>query len=311
MIKFCTLGDSSYTTKGLALYESLCNTVKCDFTLYWLCIDEVVYNELLFIKEHKDGSSFNKIRPILLQHIEDYDIELSNARNNPASLWGTQYSQFCWCLTPYFMRYLLTNGYVEDDEVLIYLDNDLYFYHSLELLVELMDGKSVAIHRHRFTAPYKIDNPVGEFNVGVVAIRNNHIGNNISNLWAQWLLNPNNEHYELYGTCGDQKYLDLFIPICGEQNVLIFDQHLSYLAPWCYTVVDYLPQRFYVIYKEEKQPVLFYHFSHFNYNIDADTWSDSYKGEWEPAKNGYVLPYYLMYYESIKKIELNRRNYRS
>ena len=47
-------------------------------------------------------------------------------------------------------------------------------------------------------------------------------------------MNPQNEYAAKYGTCGDQKYLDLFIPLFGSLHVCVFDReaNIQYAAPW-------------------------------------------------------------------------------
>ena len=45
MLNFCTLFDSYYLDKGLALYHSLCKATD-DFDLYVFCFDEKSYEIL-------------------------------------------------------------------------------------------------------------------------------------------------------------------------------------------------------------------------------------------------------------------------
>lgn len=55
MMNFCTLFDSYYIHKGIALYLSL-ERVCDDFKLYVMAFDEPSYKKTLFIKFQTHGS---------------------------------------------------------------------------------------------------------------------------------------------------------------------------------------------------------------------------------------------------------------
>lgn len=277
--------------QGLAMFRSLLKFEQ-NFVLYWLCLDQETYDFLINL-----GTM--KIYPIMLDYLEHKDPELVKAKSNPACLYGDQYSQYCWALTPYFMNYVL-NRFIPSDKQLMYIDSDIVFYHSPQLILNDIGKQSIGIHSHRAESKYDVlTNPVGEFNVGVVVIRNNETGMAASEWWKDCLLNTHNRYYKIYGTCGDQKYLDLFIPLF--RDVCVFDRmNCGYLAPWCYDNVKY--ENGNIVYREKEQPVIFYHFSHFNYNIYKDKWSDSKNGEWHPAKYPQIKKYYEDYFEEIKNI---------
>lgn len=305
MTYFCTLSDKKYLLQGLALYHSLCRFEK-DFCLYWLCLDDETYDTLC-------NSEFENIIPFKLSDLEAVDKELRQAKSNPAGEYGTQYSQYCWALTPYFMDLLLNNDLIPAGECLMYVDSDIVFYHSPRLILDVIAEKSIGIHSHRYGSKYDpLKNPVGEFNVGVVVIRNNTIGRACAAWWKNCLLQPNHRYYKIYGTCGDQKYLDLFKPLFGD--VCVFDQPtplslgrgvggegIGYLAPWCVDNVRYLDDGN-IVYNGHAQSVVFYHFSHFNYDFRQDAWRDSNKGEWNPCRFPEINKYYENYFSSIKKI---------
>lgn len=294
---FCTLSDKKYFLQGLALYESLCRHQK-DFRLSWLCLDDDTY-------EFLNNAELENIFPVNLAELEANDKNLRKAKNNPASKYGSQYSQYCWALTPYFMHFLLSNDLIFYNEPLMYVDSDIAFYHSPKLIIDAMGDKSIGIHSHRYGSKYDVlSNPVGEFNVGVVVLRNNATGRSCAEWWKDCLLQPNHRYYKIYGTCGDQKYLDLFEPLFGD--VCVFDQvgSVGYLAPWCVDNVRYLNDGN-IVYKGHAQPAVFYHFSHFNYDLRQNTWRDSNKGEWNPTRFAEVKKYYEDYFAGIKKINSN------
>jgi hypothetical protein len=285
-MNFCTLSDKNYLLKGLALYESLKTTTK-DFTLHWLCMDEETFNKLIAIK--KKNQYFANIKPYSLSGLEYHYAELRRAKQNPPSKYGTQYSQYCWCMTPWFMNYLL-QFQVTSGEYLMYIDSDIYFYGSPLHIISAMHGKPIGIHTHRFSTMEERE--TGNYNVGVVVFKSgDEAAMKWSKMWKGWLLDPKNEYYEKYGTCGDQKYMDLCAVMMGTQNVSVFDVEgdILHYAPWC-------------THNPKHQKPLFFHFSHFNHNLEAGTWTDSNNGEWKPASEPDMKPYYENYFEAIKEM---------
>lgn len=294
MINICTHSDKNYLAKGLALYKSIIDTVM-DFNLWYLCTDEYTYKTLLAL-------NLDKIKPIYLGELEKEDELLQKARNNPPSKYGDAYSQFCWTLTPYFTYWLLHERLKINNE-LIYVDADIYFYESPQLIIDECKGHSVGIHRHRFTS-YDPSNPVGEFNVGVLYFKNNFMGREIAKFWKNLLLYQNNPYYNTHGTCGDQKYLDLFIPLYGEKEVHIFDHNQSQIAhgaPWNFDRYQYNNHN-QLVYEGNNQRLIFNHFSHFTHDFEHNTWKPCIDNEWHPDEyNGYTKKYYDFYWEQLKK----------
>ncbi len=273
---FCTVSDRKYLSKGLALYESL-NIMNSDFKLFYLCIDEFCANYIAAL-------NIDNLIPIPLSMLEDADPELRQAKLNPRSKYGDEYSQYCWSLTPYFTNFCLHN-YVRNNEQIIYVDSDLYFYKPFKDILTAIGNKSIGIHTHRFTPPFKdFDN--GWYNVGIVVFRKDIVGLSASNEWKDWLLHPNNKYYQQYGTCGDQKYLELF-PINYPENVSIFDVDILHAAPWCSDDIN-------------GREIYWYHFSHF-WIDEQGNWHDSIKGEWNPSKH--MHSYYENYATLIKHID--------
>lgn len=288
-INFCTLCDKNYLHKALALYSSLKSTVKKPFRLFWLCIDNETFTILSKLK-------IENVIPIELSLLEKVDIDLQKSKDNPPSKYGSQRDNYIWSLTPYFINYLLDERrkYIPEGEKLTYVDSDILFYQSPEVILDIIGNRPIGIHTHRFGRRIKSkESPAGWYNVGVVVLTNNPVGMHVSNLWKYWTMNQTHEYYERYGTCGDQKYLELFEHVAGGDNVCVFDEdehtRISHRAPWCI--------------EEDNLPVVFYHFSHFTFDLQKNTWSDSLRGEWKPADNAHIRPFYEGYFEEIKKSE--------
>lgn len=278
---FCTTGDSNYLLKGLALLSSLKQHVKEDFILYWLCIDDQVYDRLQEINDPN-------VSCYRLSDLEKKDPSLEAAKNIPPSNYGSQRDNYIWSLTPYFINYLLNTPHIPGGEFLIYCDNDIYFYKDPRAILDVIGEKHMGIHTHRFP-PTRKKMDVGTYNVGVTIVKKSTVGLLIANLWKEWVHNPSNPFYEEYGRCGDQGYL---VPLTQlyPSSIRVFDEGspITHLAPWC-------P-------KLDGRDVLFFHFSHFNFDLQTNTWRDSNRGEWHPTKYPHIVPYYERYFNTIRNI---------
>lgn len=278
MINICTLCDKNYLLKGLAMRQSLID-LKVDYRIYWLCLDQETYRVV---------GKLDNVLALELSVYEQEDEQLRKAQSNPASRYGSQRDNYIWSLTPYFVNDVLTK-YIKAGEHLMYVDSDIYFYLSPQVILDVIGDKSIGIHTHRF-GPSRKKLDVGWYNVGVTVFRKDTVGIMASNMWKSWVMNTDNDFYQEYGTCGDQKYLELF-PTQFPTRVCVFDEHssISHRAPWCCD--------------EDNKPVVFFHFSHFNCDLKNNTWKDSIHGEWRPAALKHIRPYYENYFQAIKQIQ--------
>lgn len=275
-----TLCDKNYILKGLAMRQSLID-LNVDYFIYWLCLDDETHDALMKLKDYKIGI-------VKLSHLEARDPLLQAAQNNPPSKYGTQRDNYIWSLAPYFVNHILEK-FILDGQFLMYVDSDIFFYHSPQVILDVIgDKRTIGIHTHRFT-PTRRKLDTGIYNVGVVVFKKDDDGIRASKSWKEWVMHCDNPYYEEYGTCGDQKYLELF-PILFDESVCVFDQdeRISHRAPWCCD--------------EDGKPVIFFHFSHFVHDVDKGSWSDSLHGEWKPARQEHIRPYYKAYFEVIKKV---------
>lgn len=279
MINICTLCDENYLLKGLAMRQSLID-LNVEYKIFWLCLD-------LKTAEHLSRLQDPNIALFYLGDLEREDPQLEASKNNPPSRYGSQRDNYIWSLTPYFTHYIL-DKFIAFGHQLIYVDSDIYFYKSPQVILDVMGNKCMAVHTHRF-GPNRKKLDVGWYNVGVVVFANHGVGYNISKRWKRLVMDTTNEYYADYGTCGDQKYLELLVDTARE-HVCVFDEHpsISHRAPWCCD--------------EDDRPVIFYHFSHFNYDLQNNTWKDSNHGEWKPANHRHIRPYYEQYFEKIKQV---------
>lgn len=221
MINICTLSDKNFLLKGLALCQSLNNSGN-NFIMHYLCLDDETYNTM--------SDENPNIKAYKLSELEQNDLRLTTCRNNPPSEYAAnKEEQFIWSLAPYFTKYILF--LIPENEYLFYIDSDVCIYDNLQKLLDIVGTKSVGIHTHKFNSAFNDNYKTGWFNVGIVIFKNDNFGRIISTFWKNLLLESDNCYYDKYGTCGDQKYLELFPKIWPNQ-VCIFDKNIEHLAPW-------------------------------------------------------------------------------
>jgi hypothetical protein len=247
---FCTLFDSNYATRGLALYRSLERHCKNDFLLTILCIDEEVRAAL---------AKLNLPR-VRLWRVEDIgDDELLEVRKTRPR------REFCWTCPGPLMLALLRNG--GSGALVTYLDADLLFYSDPQPIFDELGENEILIHGHRFAPRYQsYAIPSGNFNVGLIAVRNAPEGMACLEHWRaqnmeMCVLDPEN------GYCGDQKYLDEWPALY--KKLVILQHPGAGLAPW--NVENYEIGEKDGHATVDGRPVIFYHYHGFRIMV-GDKW---------------------------------------
>ena len=242
MMNFCTLFDSNYLTRGLAMYESL--KAHCsNFHLYIFPFDDICY-EILSKLDLED------VTLVSLKEFEDEKLlSIKSDRTR---------GEYCWTATSSTIFYVLTKFGLDH---CTYLDADLYFYSSPEILLDEARDKSILITDHRYSDQYNRAYDCGKYCVQFVYFKNNQNGMNALKWWRdeciKWCYNRQED-----GKFGDQKYLDDWPSRFNEVHEL---EHLGGgVAPWNVqqyniirgeeniTIIDKKSQKSY--------PLVFYHF---------------------------------------------------
>jgi hypothetical protein len=229
MINICSISDKNYLHYILSLYKSIRDTISVDFTFYMFCIDKESYDVLY-------SKNLENVKLISIDEVkesETYKQLSENTEYKPVSSENT----YCWSLASFFQYYILDNYDIED---IFYVDADILFYNDIKDIHEIVSKKSIGImlHRHNEVGCY-----VGAYNVGLIYFKNDDIGKNCLKWWRDVTIDPSNEWAKEYGTCGDQKYLELFGKLFGDENVCVIDEHIGHGAPWnlgLYTYLDSL-----------------------------------------------------------------------
>ena len=289
---YCTLSDNRYILQGLAMYNSLRTHCREDFMLYYLCLDNDIYNKLKSL-------NLKYLYPEYIGDLEQKDPYLIETKQK------VDKAHYCWGLSSYYCYYLM--GKKEIDHIL-YIDSDIFFYADPKLVFDEIGDKSCGIIKHRHNIVGNID---GAYNVGIIYFKNDKNGNDICNWWREgvWY-----NKYPEYGTCGDQKYLEGFIPNFGEENVCVID-NIGHGAPWNFRlyVYDIYPQTGNIIWGNQVQKLVFNHFSRIRIRDINKNWPqdivDFTGGNYPEHTIGFqifnlpvVYSFYTMYVATLREI---------
>jgi hypothetical protein len=210
MLNFCTLFDSVYLSRGLAMYDSLCEACP-DFRLYVFAFDDNCFRIL-------QSLGFQHMTVIPLGTFEDDEL----LRVKPSRT----RSEYCWTCTSSTILYVL-NHYGIDH--CTYLDADLYFFSSPQPLIDELGNDSILITSHRYTPKYDQGKKTGIYCVQFVTFKNDGRGLTALQWWRKACLEWCYNRFE-DGRFGDQKYLDDWIERFEGVHVL---EHLGGgIAPW-------------------------------------------------------------------------------
>ena len=220
MIKrnFCTLFDSNYLLKGVAMIQSL--KEHCPGAhVYILCMDKKT-------KKLLSDLNLTFITSVTLEEVETK--ELLNAKKDRSS------REYCWTLSSCFTWYILEKNKMID--FITYLDADLLFYSSVNPIFDEIGNSSIAIIEHRFPSWLKHLEINGRFCVQWVSFRRDAEGMACLSQWREQCIDWC--YYKIEdGKLGDQKYLDEWPELYT--NCHIIQNIGSGVAPWNYAQYDF------------------------------------------------------------------------
>ena len=188
MLNFCTLYNSSYAAKGLAMYWSL-RRVCPEFHLYVFAFDDVLAAAL-------KKMALPNMTVITLAEFEDEEL----LRVKPTRTAG----EYCWTCSSSTIYYCLTHFNIDH---CTYVDADLYFYSNPQVLIDEMKDDDVLITSHRYSPQYQTEEKAGKYCVQYMTFKNTPNGMHILKWWRNACLDWCYNRYE-DGKFGDQKYLD-------------------------------------------------------------------------------------------------------
>ena len=185
---FCTLFDSNYLSRGLALYKSLENVCN-NFHLYIFAFDKLVENILNELK-------LKNATIISLKDFEDDELLSVKPSRTVA--------EYCWTSTSSTILYVLQKFDVQE---CTYIDADLFFYKSPKPIFEEMGNNSILITEHRYTPMYDKSKKSGKYCVQFITFKNDERGLAALKWWRERCIEWCYDRLE-DGKFGDQKYLD-------------------------------------------------------------------------------------------------------
>jgi len=245
---FCTIFDSGYFAKGLALYKSL--EMVCNFNLYVFTSDI----ECIKLLEER---SLDKMIVVNLSEIETEKLlELKHKRDA---------AEYYWTIKAPCITYLFNNLKLD---IVSYIDADIFFYSSPKPFFDELGEKSVLITPHNFSPMYKKDINNGIYNAGYISFRNDDAGRNALRWWEdrciEWCFRKKED-----GKFGDQLYLNTLSTFEGVHSLL----HRGILANWNI-------QQYKFVYKNnsiegltslnERFKVIFFHFHYLNFYTNGE-----------------------------------------
>lgn len=209
---FCTLFNSAYLSRGLALYESLCKTAD-DFHLYVFAFDDLAYQILTHL-------AYPKMTVIALSELEEQSPDLLTVK--PARKLG----EYCWTCTPATILTCLERFELPQ---VCYLDADIYFWDNPKVLLDEMTDASVLLTEHRFSPQYDKTTQAGKYCVQFMPFKNDAAGLTALRWWKAACIEWCYDRVEP-GRFGDQKYLDDWTT---RFDRVVVSQHLGAgVAPW-------------------------------------------------------------------------------
>jgi hypothetical protein len=205
---YCTLFDSFYLSRGLALIESL-KTCDHDFSLLIFAMDDLTVKVL---------QSLADPRLVIKSRTDLEDSELLRVKSSRSV------AEYCWTCTPKTILYALQ---VLNWEHCTYVDADIYFFSDPSPLFQNI--QNILLVPHRFSDEFTRLKEAGTYCVQFNFFRNNAEALKALIWWKEACIEWCFDRYE-DGKFGDQKYLDDWTE--RFPGVLALPHEGGGLAPW-------------------------------------------------------------------------------
>ena len=216
MRHYCTIFDSNYLAKGVAMIRSLIQHSSVPTRIHVYAINRNCEIEL-------EALNLPGVAIWSIGHIELFIPELVELRKTRT------HQEWCWTAGSVFTEYVFKHAGMSPHE-LTYIDADCFFFSDPEIVFDEIGDKSIAITPHRFA---KKDEarllPNGKYAVQWVTFRGD-VGRRCLSKWAaqvrEWCFYRHQD-----GKFADQKYLDSWMTdypgeVCEISNIGVGT------APW-------------------------------------------------------------------------------
>jgi hypothetical protein len=281
--EFCTLFDSAYLFKALALYDSL--ERHCDsFHLTALCFDEEAERVLELL-------ALPHMSTLPLAELERCDPGLVAAKADRSRF------EYCCTTTPALPLHLFRTR--PELEEVTYIDADLFFFSNPEPLFAEMGDASVLITPHRFPPYLRHYELNGIYNVQFMTFRRDEQGLEALRWWhdrcIEWCYLRLED-----GKFADQKYLDDWPE--RFEGVHVLRHKGGGLAPW--NVAAHRLHQVRETAMVDEDPLIFFHFHRMRLRTD---------GGYDWRAPGYLVPpgaFELVYRPYLLALDLAKQRVR-
>lgn len=211
MTRLVTYFDARYAARAAVMISGAMGSNLRDVSILSLDATSKTIGENLGVGRVTSESDFLTAQPLIQSAILD--------RNRAEQIFS---------IGPSFL--LSEIDLLKPGEWLVYCDADLIFLERLsDYLVPFKDASVLITPHNHYWWNKKRLSKYGEYNVGMVAFRNDANGRAALNFWArsclEWCLDEVSE-----GKYADQKYLEHFASVAAK--VLVDDRIGANLAPW-------------------------------------------------------------------------------
>ena len=248
MLNFCTLFDSNYAAKGLAMYHSLMKVCPA-FHLYVFAFDDLIDSTLRKM-------NLPNMTVVSLSEFEDEELLAVKPTRTKV--------EYCWTTTPSTIFYCINNFHLDH---CTYLDADLYFFSNPKVLIDEMGDSDVLITPHRYSKMYDQTLTSGKYCVQFNTFKNTENGLAVLKQWRndciEWCYN----RYE-DGKRGDQMYLDTWME--KYQGIHELEHLGGGVAPWNMQQYEFLKNEQGIqgveLISNKKFELVFFHF-HYMFSV--------------------------------------------
>lgn len=203
--------DSGYLPRAVTLFDSLHSDESLNFEV--LALDH---------SSEQAASHFARTRVTKLDDFLEREVQVAD------SIEGLNKAERIFATGPSFLLEVMSR--VSEGGWLIYCDADLIFYRGInEYMSSFNDASVVIVPHNHYPWNQKRLAKYGEFNVGLVAFRNDTHGREVLEFWAKSCLKWCRDFPDT-GRYADQKYLESFGSFSTKVAV---DRRVgANLAPW-------------------------------------------------------------------------------
>jgi hypothetical protein len=237
---YCTYFDHNYLSRGLALYHSLQRHAPGS-RLWVLCLSEACHRTLTTL-------DLPDLVAVRLADFEAADPEIAATRAHRST------AEYYFTCTAAWTLFVIARE--ADAGWITYLDGDLFFFASPEVIYGELGDAAAAIIPHRYTAKLDRLRKFGTYNVGWVGARNDPDGIAIMQWWRKQCIEWCHDYVD-GNRFADQGYLDSFPQLSA--RVKIIGNLGANLAPW--NIGNYrIEVRARQVLIDAVHPLVFFHF---------------------------------------------------